>query len=114
MSSEVKRGEIYWIDWDPARGSEQKGQRPALVIQNDVGNKYSSTTIVATCSTKFTKSYPFQVFVEARESGLPDDCIIDLGQIITVDKSRLLRKCGKLSKDKMHEVNKALQISLAL
>ena len=114
MSSEVKRGEIYWVDWAPARGSEQKGKRPALVIQNDIGNRLSSTIIVATCSTKFTKAYPFQVFVEAQDSGLTDDCIIDLAQIITIDKSRLLKKCGKLSKDKMYEVNKALEISLGL
>lgn len=114
MLSEVERGEIYWVNWEPARGSEQKGQRPALVIQNDIGNKFSSTTIVATCSTKFTKPYPFQVLVEAQDSGLPTDCIIDLGQIVTIDKSRLVRKCGKLSKEKMHEVNKALEVSLGL
>jgi mRNA interferase MazF len=112
MPLEIKRGEIYRVDWNPRRGSEQGGGRPALVIQNDTGNKFGSTTIVASCSTKITRSFPFVVHIKARDSGLPADCAVDLGQIMTIDKSRLLRKCGKLSQARMDEVDKAIKISL--
>ena len=114
MSVAIERGDIYWVDWEPARGCEQKGKRPALVIQNNTGNKFGATTIVAACSTKFTQPYPFQVQVKTLESGLPDDCIVDLAQLITIDKSRLIKKCGKLSTDKMAEINKAIEVSLGL
>ena len=114
MPLEIERGDICWVDWEPARGSEQKGKRPALVIQNNTGNKFGATTIVAACSTKYTQPYPFQVQSKTQESGLPDDCIVDLAQLITVDKSRLIKKCGKLSTAKMAEINKAIAVSLGL
>jgi mRNA interferase MazF len=114
MSSEIKRGEFYWVNWGQGRGSEQKGERPSLVIQNDTGNKFGATVILASCSTKFKDIYPFQVYIKATESGLPEDSVVDLGQIMTADKSRLLEKCGKLNKDKMDEVNKAIEVSLGL
>ena len=114
MPLEIKRGEFYWVNWDDGRGSEQKGKRPALIIQNDIGNKFGATTIVASCSTRFKDIYPFQVQVTTGESGLPEDCIVDLGQIMTVDKSRLYKKCGKLSKEKMTELHKAIVNSLGL
>ena len=114
MTDEVKRGEIYWVDWNPARGSEQAGIRPALIIQNDIGNKYSPTTIVASCSTALEKPYPFLVSITAKESGLYEGSQVNLSALLTIDKSRLGDKCGALSKKKMTEVDKAIKISLAL
>jgi mRNA interferase MazF len=109
-----KRGELYWVDWDPNRGSEQAGIRPALIIQNDIGNELSPTTIVASCSSATKRVFPFLVRVKSSESGLPKDCSINLSSIMTIDKSRLRDKCGELSREKMGEVDKALQISLQL
>lgn len=114
MPKEIRRGEIYGVDWNPSRGSEQAGERPALIIQNDIGNKFSPTTIVASCSTAFEKSYPFLVSITAKESGLPKDSKVNLSAIMTIDKSRLGSKCGILSKDKMAEIDKAIRHSLAL
>ena len=114
MSIEIKRGEIYWVDWNPSRGSEQSGLRPALVIQNDVGNKYSPTTIVAALTTATGKSYPFTVRVTAKESGLPKDSTVNLAVIMTLDKTRLTDKCGKLSEAKMVEVNEAIKASVGI
>lgn len=115
MPTEIKRGDIFWVDFSPARGSEQKGQRPALVIQNDIGNKVSSTIIIAACSTSYTgQPYPFQVVIKAKESGLSKDTVVDLGQILTIDKSRLINKSGSISKNKMAEVDKAIAVSLGL
>lgn len=114
MSAEIKRGEIYWVDWSPGRGSEQSGLRPALIIQNDIGNKYSPTTIVAACSTADVKAYPFIVPVTKNESGLPKDCTINLSAILTIDKSCLCDKCGQLNDDKMAEIDRAIKHSLAI
>ena len=114
MTEDIKRGQIYWIDWNPGRGSEQIGLRPALVIQNDIGNKYSPTTIVAAFTTTAEKVYPFLVKVPANESSLPKDSTVNLSAILTVDKDRLVKKCGELSKSKMSEVNEAIKISLGL
>jgi len=114
MPQDIKRGEIYWVDWSPGRGSEQSGLRPALVIQNDVGNKFSPTTIVAALTTAVEKPYPFLVKVSAKESGLPKDSTINLAVILTIDKTRLRNKCGELSEAKMLEVDKAIKVSLGL
>ena len=103
---------MYWIDWNPGRGSEQRGLRPALVIQNDIGNKYSTTTIVAALTTAVEKSYPFLVKVTAKESRLPKDSTVNLAVILTIDKARLGDKCGELSEAKMAEVDKAIKASL--
>ena len=112
MPKEIKRGEIYWVNWNPGRGSEQSGLRPALVIQNDVGNKYSPTTIVAALTTAIEKPYPFMVKVKTKESGLPKDSIVNLAVIMTIDKVRLQDKCGKLDEAKMNEVNEEIKASL--
>lgn len=114
MPQDIKRGEIYWVDWSPSRGSEQSGLRPALVVQNDVGNKFSPTTIVAALTTAIEKLYPFLVKVTAKESGLPKDNTVNLAVILTVDKTRLRNKCGELSEAKMLEVNEAIKASLGL
>jgi len=114
MPREIKRGEIYRVDWSPGRGSEQSGLRPALVIQNDVGNKFSPNTIVAAITTASGKPYPFMVRITASESGLPLDSMIDLAIILTIDQTRLRDKCGELSQTKMAEVDEAIKTSLAL
>ena len=114
MAGEVKRGEIYWINWNPARGSEQSGLRPALVIQNDIGNKYSPTTIVAALTTAVEKPYPFLVKVTAKESGLPKDSTVNLAVIMTIDKTRLTDRCGQLSEARMAEMDEAIKASLGL
>jgi len=114
MAKDIRRGEIYWVNWNPGRGSEQGGVRPALVIQNDIGNKYSPTTIVAALTTAVEKPYPFLVRVTAKESGLPRDSTVNLAVILTIDKTRLTRKCGELSEAKMSEVNEAIKASLGI
>jgi len=114
MPKDIKRGDIYWVDWNPARGSEQSGLRPALVIQNDIGNKFSPTTIIAALTTAIENQYPFLVKVTAKESGLPKDSTINLAVILTIDKTRLTIKCGTLSDDKISRVNEAIKASLGL
>ena len=114
MPKEIKRGEIYWVNWNPGRGSEQSGLRPALVIQNDIGNKYSATTIVSALTTAAEKPYPFLVKVTAKESKLPKDSMINLAVIMTIDKARLGDKCGELSEAQMAEVDVAIKVSLGL
>jgi len=110
----VRRGQLWWIDWSPSRGSEQAGTRPALVIQNDVGNEYSRTTIVAAVTTSVKGDYPFLVPVGARESGLARDSAVNCAQLLTVDKARLREKCGQLDRTKMAAVDEALKISLGI
>lgn len=111
----TRRGEIYWVNWSPGRGSEQAGLRPALIIQNDIGNQYSSTTIVAAISTKVpSKIYPFQVLISSAESGLPEDSIVKCEQILTVDSARLVNRAGQLPDAKMAEADTAIRRSLGL
>lgn len=112
--SDIKRGEIYWVDWGRGKGSEQAGMRPALVIQNDVGNKVSPTVIVASITTAPNKPYPFLVEFTKEESGLEKDGAIDLAAIMTIDKMRLGHKYGELISRKMSEVDLAIKISLGL
>jgi len=114
MPVDIKRGEIYLVNWNPGRGSEQVGIRPALVIQNDIGNKFSSTTIVAAITTTIEKPYPFLVQITAKESGLPKDSMVNLAAIMTIEKSRLADKCGALDSAKMNEINTAIKASLEL
>jgi len=109
----LKRGEIWLVNFNPGWGSEQTGIRPALVIQNDIGNRYASTTIVAAITTRI-KIYPVTVFLSARITGLSKDSMANLAQILTLDKQRLQRKLGVLDNDTMQKVDKALGISLDL
>jgi mRNA interferase MazF len=112
---DIRRGEIYLVSLDPTVGSEIKKTRPALIIQNDVGNKYSPLTIVAPItSTARAKKYPTEVNITAKESGLDSDSTVLLNQIRTVDTSRIVRKLGALSQAKMREVDEAIRISLAI
>ena len=114
VSRKIKRGEIYWVDWSPGRGSEQSGMRPALIIQNDTGNRYSPTTIVASISTASERPYPFLVRFTVAESGLKQYSAVNLSQILTIDQTRLGDKCGELSPTKMAEVDEAIKTSLGL
>jgi len=114
MEDEIKRGEIYWLNWNPPRGSEQSGIRPALIIQNDIGNTHSPTTIVAAITSAYEKRYPFLVNISSEESGLPKDSTVNLAAIMTIDKTRLTDKCGELSQTKMIEIDMAIKESLAI
>jgi mRNA interferase MazF len=105
---------MYWIDWSPGRGREQAGMRPALIIQNDIGNQYSPTTIVAAVTSRVRRPYPFHVPVTAAECGLSQDSTVLLEQIQTIDQARLQDRIGALSSERMVEVDRALQHSLGL
>jgi mRNA interferase MazF len=109
-----KRGEIYWVDWSPGRGSEQTGVRPALIIQNDIGNSISPNVIVASLTTAPNKPYPFLVTFTAGESGLDKSGAVDLGSIATISKTRLRARCGELDSNKMAAVDNALCVSLGI
>lgn len=111
----ILRGEIYWIDFGPTVGSEIMKVRPAVIIQNDVGNLNSPTTIVAAItSTSPAKNYPFVVRVQDGEGGLAKGGTILLNQIQTIDKSRVGKKIGKFGAKRMTEIDEALKVSLGL
>lgn len=111
----VKRGDVFFADLNPVVGSEQGGMRPVLVIQNDVGNKYSPTVIVAAITSQIEKGkLPTHVEISATESSLEKDSVILLEQIRTIDKQRLAQKIAHLELEIMERVNEALEISLGL
>lgn len=111
----VKRGDIYYADLSPVVGSEQGGVRPVLIIQNDVGNKYSPTVIAAAITSRINKAkMPTHIELSANEYGLNKDSVILLEQIRTIDKRRLREKIGRLDEEVMHRVNNALYISFGL
>ena len=113
MDGQIKRGEIYYADLSPVVGSEQGGVRPVLIIQNDVGNKYSPTVIVSAITSQFGKAkLPTHIELSAEKYNLPKNSVALLEQIRTLDKRRLQEKVTTLSPEKMREVNKALLISL--
>ena len=115
MRKEIKRGELFFCNLDPVIGSEQGGTRPVLIIQNDVGNKYSPTTIVvATITSKVSKTeLPTHVSL-SHVPGLDRDSLLLLEQLRTVDRSRLRSLIGRLDPDTMKQVNQALAVSLGL
>jgi mRNA interferase MazF len=110
----IARGDVWWVQFDPVRGSEPGGLRPALVLQNDLGNRTSPTTIVAALTSRYRRPYPFQVEVPPDESGLNRVSLILLDQLRTIDKSRLLRPAGHLSPTRMLEVERAIKRSLGM
>jgi mRNA interferase MazF len=111
----VKRGDIFYGDLSPVIGSEQGGIRPVLVIQNDIGNKYSPTVIVAAITSQINKAkLPTHEELEAESYGITKDSVILLEQIRTIDKKRLKEKIGHLSDELMKQVDVALQISFGL
>ncbi len=112
---QIRRGEIYFADLSPVVGSEQGGTRPVLVLQNDIGNQYSPTTIVAAITSQISKAkLPTHVEVTAKSSGLEKDSVILLEQIRTIDKSRLKEKVTTLNEEIMEKIAQALEISLGL
>jgi mRNA interferase MazF len=110
-----RRGDIYLVDFDPTLGAEIKKSRPALVIQNDIGNQYSPITIVAAITSKFGEPpYPTEVVMEPAESGLPLRSAVVMNQIRSVDRQRLGKRLGHAGPKTMDRVDKAIQISLGL
>jgi mRNA interferase MazF len=116
MEADLKRGDVVWANLNPTIGSETGKVRPCVIIQNDVGNKYSPVTIVAviTSQKRLSQKYPVDVWVEIGEGELDVPSIIQLDQIRTVDKKRIVRRLGHLSHSVMKEIDQAIKISLAL
>jgi mRNA interferase MazF len=112
----VKRGEIYLVSFDPTVGHEIRKTRPALIIQNDIGNRYSPLTIVAAITSKISPfPYPVEAVIEpSRTNGLNVRSAIRLDQIRTVDRQRLMNRLGVIDPSTMAKVNQAIQISLGL
>ena len=110
---DIKRGDIFYADLSPVVGSEQGGIRPVLIVQNDVGNKYSPTIIGVAITSQINKAkLPTHVELNSATYGLPKDSVILTEQVRTLDKQRLINKIGELDDLKLKEVNKALLISL--
>jgi mRNA interferase MazF len=123
----VKRGEIYWVEFDPVKGHEQGGLRPALIVQNDTGNRFSSTTVVAAITrTVPPQPYPFIVVIEANESGLPERSAVNCAQMATIEQSGVAsrlrpprgerdpRPIGRLEASRMAAVDAALKFNLGI
>ena len=111
----VRRGDIYYADLSPVVGSEQGGVRPVLIVQNDVGNKFSPTVIAAAITSQRDKTnLPTHIEVDARDCGLAKDSIVLLDQVRTIDKRRLREKMGALDDGSMGKVNEALSVSFGL
>ena len=108
-----KRGEVWMVNFNPGRGSEQKGIRPALIIQNDTGNQYAATTIIAAI-TSTIKKYPVTVVIPRGKGGLKEESMINLAQILTINKGRLIRKMGQIEEEKIVEIDEAIKISLGV
>jgi mRNA interferase MazF len=111
----VKRGDVYFADLSPVVGSEQGGVRPVLIIQNDIGNRFSPTVIVAAITAQIQKAkLPTHVEIDAERYGFDRDSVILLEQIRTIDKQRLTDKITQLDENMMLKVNDALNISIGL
>ena len=109
-----RRGEVYLVNLDPTIGSEIKKTRPAVIIQNDVGNQYSPVTIIAPITSGEKAIYPVEVEVKSPEGGLDSNSLVLLNQIRTADKQRLYKKLGQLDKSTMIKVDQGIMISLGL
>ena len=113
MTNTIKRGEIYYADLSPVIGSEQGGVRPVLILQNDTGNKFSSTTIVAPItSVPKKRSQPTHIFIDY--DFLESESIVLLEQLRTIDKKRLSDRLGQISAKDMHQIEYAMNISLGM
>jgi mRNA interferase MazF len=119
----IRRGDIYWVDWNPARGSEQAGRRPGLVVSNDIANEHAPIVVVASMTTRRpSRPFPFLVEITADESGLSRDSTINCLQLLTVAKQRLLPShsagglapAGRVPAARMGDVDRALKAALAL
>ena len=112
---QVKRGDIYYADLSPVVGSEQGGIRPVLIIQKDVGNRYSPTVICAAITSRMNKAkLPTHIEIDSRRCQIMKDSVILLEQIRTIDKQRLKDMIGHLDKERMRSVDEAIRVSLAL
>ena len=111
----VKRGEIYYADLSPVVGSEQGGMRPVLIVQNDIGNRYSPTVIAAAITSQQNKAkLPTHIELQARSAGLSRDSIVLLEQIRTLDKRRLRERMGILDQSQMARIDSAIAVSFGL
>lgn len=113
-SMRIKRGDIYYADLSPVIGSEQAGVRPILVVQNDVGNKFSPTIIGIAITSKQKAKLPTHIEIEGTKYGLDKDSVILAEQIRTLDKRRLKEKVGRLDKETMEKVKRAIEISFGI
>ena len=107
-----QRGEIWMINFSTGKGSEQRSNRPALIIQNNVGNVYAGTTIIAAITSRI-KKYPVTVLLAAGTAHLPKDSMVNCSQLFTIDKKRLIKRMGFLETVEMQRVNRAITISLS-
>jgi mRNA interferase MazF len=116
VKEEFSQGEIVLIDLNPAKGAEKRKKRPCMIIQNDIGNKFSPLTIVAviTSQKEISKKFPTDVWIDKGKGGLDYPSIIQCDQIRTVDKRRIIKKVGSIDKSVMKDVDRALKISLDL
>ena len=114
MIKEIKRGDLYFADLSPAVGSEQNGYRPVIIIQNNVGNKYSPTVVIAAITSKPNKKPDMPTHYPVTGSGLETSSIALLEQIQTIDKRRLDRYIGQLNENSMKGIDRAIAISLGL
>lgn len=111
----IKRGDIYYADLSPVIGSEQGGIRPVLIVQNDVGNRFSPTVIAAAITSQHTKAkLPTHIAIGAQSSGLAKDSVVLLEQVRTIDKKRLKEKMGTVDQNSMREINNAISVSFGL
>ena len=111
----IRRGDIYYADLSPVVGSEQGGLRPVLIIQNDVGNRYSPTVIAAAITSRMSKSrLPTHIDIYAERAGLAKDSVVLLEQVRTLDKKRLKERMGHLDDGVMQEVNSAIAVSFGI
>ena len=111
----IKRGDIYYADLSPVVGSEQGGLRPVLIIQNDIGNRYSPTVIAAAITSRMSKTHlPTHIDIFAEKAGLAKDSVVLLEQIRTLDKRRLKEKMGHLDDEAMSVINSAIAVSFGL
>ena len=109
----LRRGEVYFVNFDPTIGAEIKKTRPALILQNDIANMYSPITIVAAITSKSDEQlYPTEVPIESPEGGMIRDSVVLLNQIRSIDKTRLVKRLGLLKPDTMQKVDRALEVSL--
>lgn len=104
---QIQRGDKVIVSLDPVRGSEQGKTRPCIIVQNDVGNSFGSTTIIVPLTTNISKLYPTDVLIDNNSRA-------DCGQIRTIDKSRIIKKVGRITSDEMISLDKSLKISLSL
>jgi mRNA interferase MazF len=115
MAVKIKRGDVVLVKLDPVIGSEEGKTRPAVIIQNDTGNEYSPTTIIAPVTSRvFSKKFPTNVEIDSRNSPLKEKSTVLLNQVRTIDKSRIIKNYGSLKNEVIRQINEALINSLGI